>query len=103
MVSTYSGAVVRTTHVSGLFTDLGTMLGAWFRGHPFSARRAVLYLVLILGFVLGGTIGALLFARVEFYAMLFPVFGAAALAVIYWIFWLQSRDKHARENAGGEI
>ena len=25
--STYSGAVVRTTHVTGLFTDLGILLG----------------------------------------------------------------------------
>ena len=95
MVSTYSGAIVRTTHVSGLFTDLGTMLGAWFRGHPFNSRQAVLYLVLILGFVLGGSIGAVLFGRFEFYAMLFPALGAAALAVIYWVFWLQARAGNA--------
>lgn len=27
MMSTYSGAVIRTTHVSGMFTDLGIFLG----------------------------------------------------------------------------
>ena len=91
MVSTYSGAIVRTTHVSGLFTDLGTMLGAWCRGHPFNARQGILYLLLILGFVLGGSIGALLFGAFQFYAMLFPACGAAALAVVYWGFWLRAR------------
>ncbi len=95
MVSTYSGAIVRTTHVSGLFTDLGTMLGAWMRGHSFNSRQAVLYLLLILGFVLGGGIGAFLFERVQFYAMLFPACGAAALAVIYGVFWLQARAGNA--------
>lgn len=32
MVSTYSGAVVRTTHLSGMFTDLGIFLGHAIRG-----------------------------------------------------------------------
>ena len=49
MVSTYSGATIRTTHVSGMYTDLGTMLGARFRGHASDARKAFLYLLLILG------------------------------------------------------
>ncbi|TWU15505.1 YoaK family protein [Allorhodopirellula heiligendammensis] len=83
MVSTYSGAVVRTTHVTGLLTDLGTMLGTWFRGHSFNVRQAVLYLLLITGFVVGGSIGALLFDRFHVLAMLFPASGALILAFIY--------------------
>ena len=31
MVSTYSGAVIRTTHVTGIVTDLGLALGHWLR------------------------------------------------------------------------
>ena len=46
LVSTYSGAVVRTAHVSGLLTDLGAMLGHRFRGRPLDRPRAVLYLLL---------------------------------------------------------
>ena len=86
MVSTYSGAVVRTTHVTGLFTDLGTMMGAALRGHPLNMRQAILYLLLIAGFVLGGIIAAILFERVQIYALLFPASGAAALAATYWIY-----------------
>lgn len=90
MVSTYSGAVVRTTHVTGLFTDLGTMMGAALRGHRPNMRQMVLYLLLIAGFVLGGSIAAILFASVQIYALLFPASGAAALAVVYWAFRLQT-------------
>jgi uncharacterized membrane protein YoaK (UPF0700 family) len=39
MVTTYSGSAVRTTHVSGMFTDLGIGLGHLLRGMPLPVRR----------------------------------------------------------------
>ncbi|QEL19263.1 YoaK family protein [Limnoglobus roseus] len=86
LVSTYSGAVVRTTHVTGLFTDLGAMVGHRLRGRPFDRRRAVLYLLLIAGFVLGGSVGAAGFRRLQFVALVIPAFGAAVLAAVSWVF-----------------
>jgi uncharacterized membrane protein YoaK (UPF0700 family) len=88
LVSTFSGATVRTTHVSGLFTDLGTMLGARTRGHPVNGRQAKLFLILIAGFVFGGIVGAAWFSRSGYYAMLFPALGAGVLAVAYRAFRL---------------
>ena len=41
MVTTYSGAIIRTTHVSGLFTDLGLMLGALAWSGPGSAQSQI--------------------------------------------------------------
>lgn len=82
MVSTYSGATVRTTHVSGLFTDLGTMLGASLRGHPVDSRKALLFLLLIGGFILGGAIGAFAYERLQFAALAIPAAGAVVLAAI---------------------
>lgn len=90
MVSTYSGAAIRTTHVSGLFTDLGTMLGARLRGHAMDRRKAVLYLLLIVGFILGGCVGALGFQQMQFAALAIPAAGAAALALLYWIYRYRS-------------
>jgi uncharacterized membrane protein YoaK (UPF0700 family) len=87
MTSTYSGAVVRTTHVSGLFTDLGVILGLKLRGIPIDKRRVVLYLTLITGFVTGGIIGAIGFDRWHFSAMLIPAALSAFLALSYWIYW----------------
>lgn len=97
MVSTYSGAAIRTTHVSGLFTDLGTMLGARLRGHPVDRRKALLYLLLIAGFVLGGCLGAVSFQRMHFAALAVPSGGAAALALIYWIY----RYRHSSQAGEG--
>ena len=92
MVSTYSGAAIRTTHVSGLFTDLGTMLGARLRGHALDRRKALLYLLLIAGFILGGCVGALGFDRLHFAALAIPAAGAAALALAYWVYrWRMPR------------
>lgn len=87
MTSTYSGAVVRTTHVSGLFTDLGVALGLRFRGQKADTRKISLYLILITGFVLGGVAGSLAFASFQFSAMLAPATLAAAIAISYWMYW----------------
>lgn len=91
MVSTYSGAAIRTTHVSGLFTDLGTMLGARLRGHPLDSRKAFLYLTLILGFIIGGSVGAYSFQHLQFAALAIPATGAIALAAVYWVYRHLSR------------
>lgn len=94
MTSTYSGAVVRTTHVSGLFTDLGVALGLRFRGQQADKRKIILYLTLIVGFIAGGVVGSLLFSRFQFSALLAPGIMAATIAVCYWIYW----HKKIKEN-----
>jgi uncharacterized membrane protein YoaK (UPF0700 family) len=86
MVSSYSGAVVRTTHVSGLVTDLGTMLGASLRGERGNRRQATLYLLLLAGFLSGAVLGAVLYGRAGFLALLFPAVGVMALAAAHWGF-----------------
>jgi len=84
MTSTFSGSIVRTTHVTGIFTDLGVALGLWVRGESIGPRRVVLYLILIAGFVLGAVFGAWGFSRWGFRALwmsagLVALLGAAAL------------------------
>ncbi|WP_156312572.1 DUF1275 family protein [Marinagarivorans algicola] len=49
LITIYSGAVIRTTHTTGIFTDLGIMLGSKLRGEPFDKRKALLFLVIICG------------------------------------------------------
>ncbi|HEY0973723.1 MAG TPA: YoaK family protein [Solimonas sp.] len=95
MVSTYSGATIRTTHVSGLFTDLGTMLGARLRGHALDRRKALLFLLLILGFLAGGCVGAYGFLHLQFTALAIPAAGAFALAMAYWIYRHRTGGAHA--------
>ena len=87
LTSTYSGAVVRTTHVTGLFTDLGVSLGLRLRGEPWDRRRVWLSVALITGFVLGGVLGAWGFTLVRFSALLAPIvlvtlLGVASLSLV---------------------
>tara|TARA_B100000965_G_scaffold7570_2_gene5893 strand:+ start:5403 stop:6104 length:702 start_codon:yes stop_codon:yes gene_type:complete len=84
MVTTYSGSIIRTTHLSGIFTDLGIMLGNRVRGVPINGRRLLLFLLLIGGFVVGGLVGTLLFRELHFTALLMPAGLAVFLAVVYW-------------------
>ena len=80
MVTTYSGSIIRTTHLSGIFTDLGIMLGNRLRGIPLNGRRLLLFLLLISGFICGGVIGTLLFRLLHFSALIAPAALAALLA-----------------------
>ena len=59
MVSTYSGATVRTTHLSGIFTDLGIYLGHRLRGLEVDALRIHICLLVASHFIVGATLGAL--------------------------------------------
>lgn len=86
LATTYSGAIIRTTHVTGIFTDLGIMLGAIFRGQALDRRKAKLFLWVIFGYVLGGTSGAWLYAELVFKALLIPAGLCLTLAVIYRIY-----------------
>lgn len=72
LVTTYSGAVIRTTHVTGIFTDLGIMIGAKLGGEAFDKRKALLFALIISGFIFGGTSGAYLFAKLNFQALYIP-------------------------------
>lgn len=83
LATTYSGAVIRTTHLTGIFTDLGIMLGSALRGEYFDKRKAILFLLIIAGFVLGGTFGAYLFSLFRFNALVAPGSICVVLALIY--------------------
>ncbi len=86
MVSTYSGAVIRTTHLSGMFTDLGIFLGHSLRGLPVDGRRLRLCFLIISGFLCGGAAGAAMFRQLGYDALLIPAAFVAATAVSYEIY-----------------
>lgn len=72
MATHFSGAVIRTTHVTGIITDLGIATGLRLRGEPVDWRRAGLLSVLLGGFFAGGVLGALGYTRIGFDTLLFP-------------------------------
>ncbi len=93
MVTTYSGAIVRTTHLSGMFTDLGIGLGHLLRGKPLPVRRLTLSGLIISGFLGGGVLGALLFHRFGYAALYAPALltGATGLGHLIYRQWSRYR------------
>lgn len=83
LATTYSGAVVRTTHVTGIFTDLGLMIGALCRGEPLDTRKAKLFVLIISGFVAGGVLGAWLYNKFYFQALWLPITICLLIAGVY--------------------
>lgn len=86
LATTYSGAIVRTTHVTGIFTDLGIMFGRFFRGEELDKRKAKLFGLIIFGFILGGLSGAWLFAKFSFSALYVPSIICILLALTYRVY-----------------
>ncbi len=60
MASSYYGLIIRTTHVTGIVTDLGVILGQRIRGHPVEGWKPLLLAGLLIGFLLGGIAGQLM-------------------------------------------
>jgi uncharacterized membrane protein YoaK (UPF0700 family) len=89
MVSTYSGAVVRTTHLSGMFTDLGIFLGHALRGLPVDTRRVRLCLLVISGFLCGGIAGTFSFQAFGYSALLFPASLTAVVSIAYGLYQIR--------------
>ncbi len=86
MATTFSGAAIRTSHLSGMFTDLGIGIGHALRGLPLQKRRLLLCLLIITTFLTGAVLGAILFAHLRYFALAVPaaVTGVAGLVYMLW-------------------
>jgi uncharacterized membrane protein YoaK (UPF0700 family) len=89
LVSMISGSVVRTTHLTGTFTDLGIELAQVTqngnRSNTVLRSRIKLRLAIILFFLFGAVLGAYFFSRLHFHAFLLPV-AILLYALFYDIF-----------------
>ena len=103
MTTRYSGAVLRTTHVTGSATDigakssyiildiylcvlLGIILGRYVRGHKSDMWKCGVLLTLTIGYLLGGSCGALMHAEFGRMAILLNVVLYSAIGVGYTLY-----------------
>ena len=56
----YRGMILRTTHVTGLLTDLGTNLGMRLKGHQIARWKLLVPSLLVLSFFAGALFGSIL-------------------------------------------
>ncbi|HUH32652.1 MAG TPA: YoaK family protein [Daejeonella sp.] len=77
MVTMISGAVVRTTHLTGMFTDLGIELSALLYSKLTDKKglkqKIILRTVIISFFIAGGILGAYLFTHITYSSFFIPV------------------------------
>jgi uncharacterized membrane protein YoaK (UPF0700 family) len=84
LASTYSGALIRTTHVTGLITDLGVYLAHTLMRLPVVGFRARSAALIISCFFAGSVIGALLFRHIAYTVLVVPagLIGLSALILL---------------------
>lgn len=86
MAASYSGAIVRTTHMTGIFTDLGILIGHLIRGASVDWRRVRLCVALIGGFALGSAAAAIAYPRLGYNALFIPATITGCVAIAYWTY-----------------
>lgn len=87
LITKVSTAIIRTTHVTGMVTDLGIELGRFFFNKEYvSFNKAILHLSMISIFFIGGILGAVMTTRAG-------VYGLAPAAVLLLCITLSSLVK----------
>jgi uncharacterized membrane protein YoaK (UPF0700 family) len=72
LATTYSGAVIRTTHITGIITDLGLAAGHFLRHDTIEPRQITIHLILVIGFIVGGIVGGLSYQQWGINVLLIP-------------------------------
>jgi uncharacterized membrane protein YoaK (UPF0700 family) len=85
MSSSYYGLAIRTTHVTGMVTDLGVIVGHWLRHRRFSRWKAAVLSVMTGAFLIGGVLGAVSIVWLDFRVLYVPAAGTLAAAAGYYL------------------
>jgi uncharacterized membrane protein YoaK (UPF0700 family) len=83
MVASFKGLQIRTTHMTGIVTDIGVQLSLWLKHKTPWSWQSSLLMVLLSSFVVGGVIGILAYNSMPKIAMVFPSVIMALLGALY--------------------
>lgn len=86
MATAYSGTALRTSHLSGMFTDLGISIGHWVRGMEVNQLRLSVCVLIISAFTLGAGFGSLGFARFGYEMLYIPAFLTGGVGFAYGVY-----------------
>lgn len=88
MVATYSGAVIRSTHLTGVVSDLGSIAGNLLAGRQVNGTHAVLLSTILVGFLAGGLSGGASYLQWGYAAMYLPALAVTCAGGAYWVYRL---------------
>lgn len=101
LLTTWSGAILRTTHLTGVVTDLGVGLGYLLRGQRVT-RRFALQLGIVGGFFFGGVLGSESWLRFGADALLGPI-ALCVLAAWVYVASLPRTGEAAPPSSGSPV
>ncbi len=94
LVSMISGSVVRTTHLTGTFTDLGIELAQLIarkeKDRKVLKSKILLHLFIIVSFIAGAVLGAYIFYQFKFHSFFLPVL-ILFFALLYDLFRIKAQ------------
>ena len=91
MASTYLGLIIRTTHMTGIVTDLGILIGHALRHRHIRLWKISFLMLVLVGFFAGGVSAFLAFRMVRFTALLVPAGMCLAAAVGFYTLRVRKR------------
>ena len=84
MTSSYCGLMIRTTHVTGIVTDIGVMIGHWIRHRQIDTWK-LRFLLTVFGFFgLGGWLGAVADIRFGPVSLAVPALLCTLAGAVFW-------------------
>ena len=106
MVTTYSGAIIRTTHLTGIISDLGASVGHWLAGKQHSKKKILIHSMLVGGFFCGGVLGTFLYSALKYTALLIPagiifITGAAYITMSQVKIYRKNRQVRIADQVSG--
>jgi len=84
--SSYCGLQIRTTHITGMVTDLGTMIGQWIRHRWVDRQKFIFFLMVFVAFGLGGYVGAVADGKYGPIVLTVPAVAVFLAGVVYYLF-----------------
>lgn len=102
MASSYYGLILRTTHLTGIVTDLGVLLGQRLRGQRTPAWKSAVLGALVAGFFAGGLAGAVAIGHFGPAALAAPAVACVLSGALY-VVYLNHRGPAGLARADGPI
>jgi uncharacterized membrane protein YoaK (UPF0700 family) len=96
MASSYLGLILRTTHVTGIVTDIGVLIGHWLRHRTVEPWKLLLLTALFLGFAGGGLTGAFAHHWLGLHALWIAAGGCFAAGAVYFFWRLRTQTVMVR-------
>lgn len=86
MVATYSGSVIRTTHMTGIVSDIGSTLGNFLAGRGLPRMQLSLQTAIFIAFLTGAGCGSIVFRYSGYDAVLVSGAWVGLVAFAYWAY-----------------